>query len=117
MDFAEVFTQKFLLTWEGRFNRARYWAFFLVSVGIGILAGVLDGISGLGLFAVLANLALLVPSIFVLIKRWHDRDKSGWWSLLLLLPIIGWIWIFVECGCLKGSDGPNRFGADPLAAG
>ena len=50
----------------------------------------------------------------MLARRWHDRDKSGWWTLIGLIPVVGAIWILVECGCLKGSDGPNRFGADPL---
>lgn len=45
-------------------------------------------------------------------KRWHDRDKSGWWSLIGLIPF-GSIWMLVECGFLKGTDGPNRFGGHP----
>ncbi len=49
------------------------------------------------------------------IKRWHDRDKSGWWCLVGLVPLIGSIWVIVECGFLQGTAGPNRFGADPLA--
>jgi uncharacterized membrane protein YhaH (DUF805 family) len=55
-------------------------------------------------------------SLAVFAKRWHDRDKSGWWSLILLVPFIGSIWALVECGCLPGTEGPNRYGADPLAA-
>jgi uncharacterized membrane protein YhaH (DUF805 family) len=49
-------------------------------------------------------------------KRWHDRGKSGWWSLIGLIPPIGGIWILVECGFLKGADGPNRYGEDPRGA-
>jgi len=33
------------------------------------------------------------------------------------VPIVGPIWLLVECGLLQGSDGPNRFGPDPLVAG
>jgi uncharacterized membrane protein YhaH (DUF805 family) len=47
-------------------------------------------------------------------KRWHDRDKSAWWILIGLIPFIGWIWVLVEVGFLKGTDGPNRFGEDPV---
>lgn len=61
-------------------------------------------------------LVALYPAICVSIKRWHDRDKSGWWVLIGLIPIIGAIWVLIECGILKGTEGPNRFGPDPLAA-
>lgn len=48
------------------------------------------------------------------IKRWHDLDKSGWWVLINFIPIVGGLWCLVECGFLKGTVGPNRFGPDPL---
>jgi uncharacterized membrane protein YhaH (DUF805 family) len=50
------------------------------------------------------------------IKRFHDRDKSGWWLLISLVPLIGPLWLLVELGFLQGSEGANRFGPDPLAA-
>lgn len=60
---------------------------------------------------------LYVPLIWigfaVGIKRWHDRGKSGWWILIGLIPVIGGIWTFVECGCLRGTFGANRYGEDP----
>ena len=46
-------------------------------------------------------------------KRWHDRNKSGWWSLVAFVPIIGPIWALVEQGFLPGDSGPNRFGERP----
>jgi uncharacterized membrane protein YhaH (DUF805 family) len=58
-------------------------------------------------------LLTLWPSICIYAKRWHDRDKSGWWSLIMFIPIIGGIWMLVELGFLRGTDGPNRFGNDP----
>lgn len=48
------------------------------------------------------------------VKRWHDRDKSGLWLLVYLVPYLGAFWAFVELGCLRGTPGPNRYGADPL---
>lgn len=48
------------------------------------------------------------------VKRWHDRNKSAWWILIALIPYIGGIWILIECGCLRGTLGPNRFGGDPI---
>jgi uncharacterized membrane protein YhaH (DUF805 family) len=111
MNFAEVFTKDFLLTYEGRFNRARYWAFTLVYIAVAIVLNYINEMLGLA-FALVA----LYPAICVSIKRWHDRDKSGWWVLIGLIPIIGAIWVLIECGILKGTEGPNRFGPDPLAA-
>ena len=60
-------------------------------------------------------LIIIWPAICLYAKRWHDRDKSGWWSLIGLVPIIGGIWMLVELGFLPGTEGPNRFGPDPLA--
>ena len=110
MNFAEVFTKDFLLTYEGRFSRSQYWAYVLVYVGVAIVLGLISDT-----LLAIYSLAALYPSICVSIKRWHDRDKSGWWVLIGLIPLIGAIWSLIECGCLKGSDGPNRFGEDPLA--
>jgi uncharacterized membrane protein YhaH (DUF805 family) len=56
-------------------------------------------------------LASIIPAILVDIKRWHDRDKSGWWMLITLVPIIGAIWLLIELGFLKGTPGPNQFGS------
>ena len=58
----------------------------------------------------------LVPvwmSIVAMAKRCHDRDKSAWWLLVALIPVVGQIWWLVELGCLRGTDGRNRFGIDP----
>ena len=48
----------------------------------------------------------------IIVKRWHDRDKSGWWVLIGLIPVIGACWTIIECGFLKGTEGSNRFGTD-----
>ena len=116
MDFGKVLTKEFLLNWQGRINRAQYWAFVLIYLGGAIVLSIVESIIGTGgLLGGIYALAALYPSICVLIRRWHDRDKSGWWTLIGLIPIVGAIWILVECGCLPGTSGPNRFGPDPLA--
>jgi uncharacterized membrane protein YhaH (DUF805 family) len=48
----------------------------------------------------------------VLFRRLHDTDRSAWWLLLLLIPIIGWMVILIF-NCQSGTPGENRFGADP----
>jgi uncharacterized membrane protein YhaH (DUF805 family) len=62
----------------------------------------------------IANLLLAWPTIAISVKRWHDRDHSGWWVLVALVPIVGWLWMLVANGFLQGTPGANRFGADPL---
>ncbi len=49
-------------------------------------------------------------------KRYHDRNKSGWWVLIVFVPVIGGLWYLIECGFLRGTPGPNNYGPDPLAA-
>ena len=64
---------------------------------------------------VILILLTLWPSLAIYAKRWHDRDKSGWWSLIMLVPLIGALWMIIELGFLRGTEGPNRFGPDPIA--
>ena len=61
----------------------------------------------------LVNLLLFWPALAISVKRWHDRDKPGWWALLAFLPVIGWIWVLIENGLLRGTAGANRFGDTP----
>lgn len=73
--------------------------------------------SGLVTIAGLLWLALYRPGLALSIKRWHDRDKSGWWVLIAFVPLVGPIWALVETGFLEGTKGPNQYGPDPLAGG
>ncbi|MBC2594340.1 DUF805 domain-containing protein [Ruficoccus amylovorans] len=121
MDFKQLY-----LSIDGRINRSTFWLKFvlpvvIVSIVINIIAGVMMGSDpnnpNMAGFAILGiwQLILIYPSICVYGKRWHDRDKSAWWILIGLIPLVGPIWVLVECGFLKGTEGPNRFGEDPLA--
>src|SRR3989338_4432536 len=60
-------------------------------------------------FALAISLYLIAAA-----KRWHDRDKSAWWILIIFIPIVGQLWTLIENGFLAGTNGENRFGADPL---
>lgn len=53
----------------------------------------------------------LYPGYALYTKRWHDRDKSGWWSLIGFVPFIGGLWLIIELGFLGGTPGSNRFGS------
>ena len=125
----------FLFSFEGRIGRMAYWAytvativlmviFFLVLGGFAEMTaqyskvpkGPTEEVSW-GILITIIVLALVYSwtNYAVLAKRWHDRGKSGWWSLIGFIPYIGGIWILVECGFLKGNDGPNAYGHDPNA--
>lgn len=112
-----------LFSFHGRATRSDYWLrfflpYFLLSIAVLFLdlaAGTFDPDSGTGIFSFLFSLVALWPSLAVAVKRFHDRNRSGWYLLVALLPIIGWIWMFIELCCLRGTPGDNRFGADPLA--
>ncbi len=102
---------------RGRIGRTTFWLYGVGALlGLGIIGHLLLGIARVRPESAdhLINLLLAWPVIATSAKRWHDRDKSGWWVAVVLVPVVGWIWALVENGCLRGTAGPNRFGADPL---
>lgn len=117
---------------SGRSRRKEYWMFVLGVTAVTILllmlalvmGGGLEGMAqGGGLFAgpmmilfALLWLAVIVPSIAVQVRRFHDQDKSGWFVLINLIPYIGGLIVLVFM-FLEGTRGPNRFGPDPKAEG
>jgi uncharacterized membrane protein YhaH (DUF805 family) len=118
-----------LFNFRGRANRAKFWiaALGLLVVDLIALLGsdvamahnrqeaftVIGSLAGIALVVVLAVVAWI--SLAVTVKRFHDRDKSGWWVLIVFVPVIGGLWYLIECGFLRGTDGHNSFGSDPLA--
>lgn len=117
MDWRYLFT-----SFEGRINRAKFWAGVGVLLAAVILASLIDSLLGLtfgeggvGIVYLIVALVSVYFSIALYAKRWHDRDKSGWWTLISLVPIIGAVWLLVELGILEGTRGANRYGPDPLA--
>lgn len=112
----------FYLSPEGRVTRREYWQrLFLPTFGLVFVAVILDNIFGWtprylpwGVLTVLASWLLFYPSIVVTVKRLHDHNKTGWWFLIYLVPFAGWVWQIIECGCLRGTAGDNRYGPDPV---
>lgn len=76
-----------------------------------------NGQAEIGITALfLVTLALMAwMAAALLAKRLHDRGKPGWLALAALVPVLGWVWLFVECGCLDGMPESNRYGASPKA--
>ena len=134
----------------GRAARAEYWWFVLFCILVGFVAGLLDAVVAPGFVAayqsgplgMLSSLALLLPSLAVCVRRLHDLDRTGWWSLalyaatlvlsgaiaaafalqpgvsiLLGLMLLAILVVMIVWLATKGTTGPNRFGPDPLTPG
>lgn len=70
-----------------------------------------------GSILILLYLMLLWIDFALTVKRFHDRGKSGVWYLIGLVPLIGGLWILIECGFLDGTQGPNEHGPSPKGIG
>lgn len=112
-------------SFEGRIGRADYWLKYIVPyVVIFIVLSIVDAVTGLMIDDGMGGGTGILSSIFVLANIWfglavgakrcHDRGRSGWFQAIMLIPIIGAIWLLVELGFLKGTEGENRFGPNPL---
>ena len=121
-----------LFGFQGRTNRAKFWLVALAIVVIEIILLAIFGanavmisddpqkaLAGIGPVASIVLLIFILAatwiSIAVGIKRFHDRNKSGVWILIIFVPLIGSLWYLIECGFLRGTPGPNDYGPDPLA--
>lgn len=107
--------RQILFSFTGRVPRRVFWLYGVLGpLLFSVMAEMLLGIVGVTEHRaqVATSLVLLWPCMAVLVKRWHDRDKSGWWVLINLVPVIGLLWALVENGLRRGSVGANRFGAD-----
>jgi uncharacterized membrane protein YhaH (DUF805 family) len=131
-----------LFSFRGRINRTKYWFVTgVVTLGIFliVLSFALAELDGVGLApGFLLIVLLLISGLAAGVKRLHDRDKSGWWLLFYgagsgifqaigdalggqgfalawyLLSTLLWIGMIIDLGILRGTPGPNRYGADPL---
>lgn len=141
----------FLFSPRGRISRAPFWAFQLIVTLITLVVIMPDFNALLAAAAALppaalddmetlyglpeyqsfaktlyiAQSLLVLPSLMVNIKRWHDRGRSAWWFLLeififvpgaaSMIGLIAYLFISIECGFFRGTPGPNKYGPDPLA--
>ncbi|QFS82746.1 Inner membrane protein YhaH [Roseivivax sp. THAF40] len=104
-------------TFQGRAARPEFWYFALFLVLGNFLCGLIDralfGTSAAGqpvsILGALFSLAVFLPWIAVGVRRLHDVNKSGWWYLLVLIPVIGalvLLYFFVQ----RGAGGANDYG-------
>lgn len=106
-------------TFGGRARRKEYWFFLLVNVLVSIalvmvdvVLGTFEEVTGTGLVGKLYALAVLLPSLAVTVRRLHDTDRSGWWVLIGLVPLLGAVVLLVFT-LLDSQPGSNRFGPNP----
>jgi len=106
---------------SGRARRAEYWFFVLVNALISIAIQIVEAIfgissgGGVGILSGLYGLAVLLPSLAVACRRLHDTNRSGWWLLIALIPIIGVI-VLIIFAVQDSDEGTNKYGPNPKEA-
>lgn len=108
---------------KGRARRKEYWMFTLIFTLILIFATIIDNLVGTtfeiagfdlgyGWVYLIVGLLNLLPSLCLIVRRLHDVGKSGWFYFIILIPVIGFIWIFI-LSIKEGDQGNNLYGPDP----
>lgn len=121
-----------LFSFYGRINRSTFWRISIVGTlaysGVVYLASFLaDTVDKLfyGSSVELVTILVAGPAYFlwlflciaICIRRLHDRNKAGASIFTVFIPIFGFIWLFIECGCLPGTIGVNEYGPEPGVEG
>ena len=108
---------------EGRARRREYWFFVLFAVLIHIVLNIVDRMlgmysaeNGIGIRGGIFSLAILIPSLAVGARRLHDTGRSGWWLLIGLVPLIGFI-VLIVFFVLDSHPGTNQYGPNPKGVG
>jgi uncharacterized membrane protein YhaH (DUF805 family) len=104
---------------NGRSHRKAYWLFvlfnMLIAIGLAIvdsMAGTFDQETGFGLFGALYALAVFLPGLAITVRRLHDTSRSGWWALLVLIPVLGAL-VLIVFMVLDSHPGTNEYGPNP----
>ncbi len=117
MEFPQAIESTFknYVNFTGRACRSEFWYFQLFLILGGLAANILDMMGGGGILTMLWNFAVLIPSISVTVRRFHDIGRTGWWIFLpfTIIGIIPYIWML----CIKGDEQHNQFGSNPLIHG
>jgi len=127
MGFGEAIASGFrnYVTFSGRAQRSAYWWWalfvFLSNLALSFIDSALFGTvpetgQSVSILGAIFALATFLPSLAVGARRLHDIDRTAWWLLIGLVPIIGFIVLLVFF-VQRGTEGPNRFGPDPLGGG
>jgi uncharacterized membrane protein YhaH (DUF805 family) len=120
--YLDILTNKYA-DFNGRARRKEYWMWTLYYTIVLLFAMVLDNVLGLnfellgqnlgyGWLYVTIGITHLVPGLGIVVRRLHDVGKSGWFYLIILIPLIGFIWILVLF-CTEGDKKDNKWGSNP----
>ena len=104
---------------SGRARRQEYWFFtlfnFIIAIALAFVdgfAGSFDPQTGFGFLSGLYSLAVFIPTLAVTVRRLHDTSRTGWWLLMVFIPLIGVIVLLIFM-LLDSTSGPNEYGMDP----
>jgi uncharacterized membrane protein YhaH (DUF805 family) len=102
------------VNFSGRATRSEFWWWQLFTLLVAFVAGMIDGAVGLNSDTIpyLWALVTLLPGLAVSVRRLHDIDMSGWWLFIIMIPLVGFVLLFVWF-IRDGTPGYNRFGANP----
>lgn len=120
--YLDILTNKFA-DFNGRARRKEYWMWTLYCTIILIISMALDNLFGLtfeflgqdlgyGWLYLIFGIIQFIPGLAVVVRRLHDVGKSGWYYLIILIPLIGFIWILVLL-CTDGVKEENKWGTNP----
>lgn len=100
------------LSFNGRAGRAEFWLITLVISAIVLVPAYVifrPYSDDARYYVEISALITLWPLLAVQVRRWHDRNKSGWWVLMNFVPVVGFFWVLIENGFLAGTNEGNRF--------
>ena len=113
-----IYCLKNYFNFSGRATRSEYWYFVLFGLLFSLAAMLIDFSigtfyieEGIGIFSSIYTLTILIPSLAVTVRRLHDTNRSGWWNLIMLVPIIGII-VLIVFYC-QDSKEDNKYGVNP----
>ncbi|OKH87094.1 DUF805 domain-containing protein [Thalassospira sp. TSL5-1] len=120
MNFGEAISSGFrnYFNFRDRSSRSAFWWWQLFALVCAIVLSVVDSEflgwpNGGGPLNSVFNLVVFFPTLALGVRRLHDTDRSGWWMLLVMLPLIGII-VLIVWWCKPTQLGPNRFGPMPV---
>ena len=97
---------------DGRASRPMYWWWVLFAIIAAVVASTIDAIIGTPIISAIVGLGLFLPGLSVAIRRLHDTNRTGWWVLIALIPLIGFIVLLVFY-LQEGDAGDNQYGPPP----
>ena len=99
---------------DGRAMREPFWLFVLINMVVSYAVSYVGEMTSFKHLSDLYGIAILLPALSLTARRLHDTGRSGWWQLLLLIPIIGWIILLVFL--VQDTElQDNQYGQNPKA--